>query len=85
MRVEKLTVQDVDDFYGYLLSSGARDGGPLAAGTVKRVHGVLHRAFAQPVRWEWVWFNPVSNASPPRTLPPEVRPPTVEGTPGAIY
>jgi integrase len=32
--------------------------------------------FAQAARWEWVWFNPVSNASPPRVAPAEVTLPT---------
>ncbi|HWM20024.1 MAG TPA: hypothetical protein VNO51_10075, partial [Ilumatobacteraceae bacterium] len=72
------TTADIDDLYGYLVHGGGRDGAPLAPGRVTRIHGVLHRAFAQAVRWEWVWFNPVSNASPPRVPPPEVRPPTVD-------
>jgi integrase len=76
--VSKLTTADVDDLYGYLVNGGGRDGAPLAPGRVTRIHGVLHWAFAQAVRWEWVWFNPVSNASPPRVPPPEVCPPTVD-------
>jgi len=48
----------------------------LSAGTVRRVHVVLHRALAQAVRWEWIWHNPASNASPPRLASPEIRPPT---------
>jgi len=48
----------------------------LAAGTVHRVHVVLHRALTQAVRWEWVWLNPASAASPPRVPPAEVRPPS---------
>ena len=71
--VGKIMTDDVDDLYGYLVHGGGRDGAPLAPGRVMRIHGVLHRAFAQAVRWEWVWFNPVSNASPPRVPPPEVR------------
>jgi integrase len=50
-------------------------GRPLAPGTVHRVHVVLHRALTQAVRWEWVWLNPASAASPPRVAPAEVRPP----------
>jgi integrase len=49
---------------------------PLAPGTVARVHGVLHRALAQAVRWEWLWLNPATNATPPRVAPAEVRPPS---------
>lgn len=76
--VGKLTTADVDDLYGYLLQGGGPGGAPLSPGRVVRIHGVLHRAFAQAVKWEWVWFNPVSNATPPRVPPPEVRPPTVD-------
>jgi integrase len=57
--VVKLTTEDIDDYYGHLLGHGGRDGGPLAPGTVTRIHGVLHRALAQAVRWEWMWSNPV--------------------------
>jgi integrase len=43
---------------------------------VHRVHVVSHRALTQAVRWEWVWLNPASAASPPRVPPAEVRPPS---------
>jgi integrase len=72
----KLTTADIDDFYAHLLRSGGRDDRPLAAGTVARVHAVLHRALAQALRWDWIWLNPASNASPPRVAPAEVRPPS---------
>jgi integrase len=75
LHVTKLTTEDIDDFYGHLLRAGGRNDRPLAPGTVARVHGVLHRALAQAVRWEWIWLNPASNASPPRVPPPEIRPP----------
>ena len=28
------------------------------------------------MRWDWIWLNAASNASPPRVAPPEVHPPT---------
>lgn len=74
--VAKLKTEDIDDFYGYLLRAGGRNGGPLAPSTITRIHGVLHRALAQAVRWEWLWYNPASNATPPRAGPAEIRPPT---------
>jgi hypothetical protein len=76
--VGKVTTEDVDDFYAYLLGWGSKRGNkPLAPSSVARVHGVpLHRAFAQPVRWGWVSVNPVSDATPPRVQPAEIRPPT---------
>src|SRR6266542_36692 len=68
--VAKLTTEDIDDFYGHLLRRGGRQGRPLAPGTVTRIHGVLHRALAQAVRWEWIWSNPATNAMPPRVGAP---------------
>jgi len=76
--VEKLTTADIDDFYGYLVRAGSKQHGPLSPGTVTRVHGVLHRALAQAVRWDWIWMNPASNASPPRPRPADIRPPSPE-------
>ncbi|MGH9011243.1 MAG: tyrosine-type recombinase/integrase [Acidimicrobiia bacterium] len=75
IRVEKLTTADIDDFYSHLQRGGGRNGRPLGPGTVHRIHVVLHRALAQAVRWEWIWVNPVSSASPPRVPPAEVHPP----------
>jgi integrase len=76
LAVNKLTTLDIDDLYKHLLRGGGRDSRPLAPGTVHRVHVVLHRAFTQAVRWEWVWLNPAHAASPPRVAPAEVRPPS---------
>jgi integrase len=76
--IAELSTADVDDFYVYLRRAGGRDGTPLAAGTVRRVHVVLHRALQQAVRWEWVWVNPASNASPPRYVQPEICPPSID-------
>lgn len=72
----KLTTADIDDFYGYLLRAGGRGDRPLAPGTVARVHAVLHRALAQAVRWDWIWLNAASNATPPRVAPADIRPPS---------
>jgi integrase len=76
--VGKLTTADIDDFYGYLLRSGGHHGRPLSAGTVHRIHVVLHRAMAQALRWDWVWINPATNAKPPKYRPAEIRPPSPE-------
>jgi integrase len=63
--VGKLTTADIDAFYADLGERGGCDGRPLSDGTVRRIHGVLHRALAQAVRWEWVWTNPAVYATPP--------------------
>lgn len=66
----------IDDFYASLRIDGAVNGLPLSRGSVQRVHGVLHRALAQAMRWEWIWVNPAASASPPRLEPKEMRPPS---------
>jgi integrase len=76
--VAKLTTADIDDLYGWLLTFGGADGKGLAGGTVRRVHSVLHRAMVQALRWEWIWINPASEATPPRVRRAEIRPPSPE-------
>jgi integrase len=76
--VGKLTTAGIDDFYGYLLRCGGHEGRPLSAGTVHRIHVVLHRALAQALRWDWVWINPATNAKPPKYRPADIRPPSPE-------
>ncbi|MEA2506801.1 MAG: hypothetical protein QOH48_1419 [Actinomycetota bacterium] len=74
--VRELQTVMIDDFYAALRVTGASRGRPLSRGSVVRVHGVLHRALAQAVRWEWIWSNPAATASPPRLEAPEMRPPS---------
>lgn len=68
--VGELTTAHIDACYAELRGRG------LSAGTVRRVHGVLHAALAQAQRWEWIWINPAAYASPPRAVPNEIRPPS---------
>jgi integrase len=74
--VRDLTTVAIDEFYASLRVDGAVEGGPLSSGSVRRIHGVLHRALEQAMRWEWIWSNPAASASPPRTEPVEMRPPS---------
>ena len=74
--VRELTAVTIDELVPRLRVSGRSDGKALSAGAVRRVHAVLHRALAQAVRWEWIWANPAALASPPRSEPVEMRPPT---------
>ena len=50
--VRDLTTVVIDEFYASLRVDGAIEGGPLAPGSVRRIHGILHRALAQAQRWE---------------------------------
>jgi integrase len=68
--VGELTTAEIDAFYG---DPRRQD---LSAGTVRRVHGVLHAALAQAQRWEWIWMNAASHASPPTHVPNEIHPPS---------
>ena len=74
--VGDLTAAIVDQFYERLRTEGRIDGKPLAVGTVRRVHSTLHAALAQAQRWSWVFDNVSDHASPPRSEPVEMRPPT---------
>jgi integrase len=74
--VRDLTTVMIDEFYASLRIDGAVEGGPLTPGSVRRIHGVLHRSLMQAMRWEWIWSNPAASASPPRTEPVEMRPPS---------
>jgi integrase len=74
--VRDLTTVAIDDFYSRLRTDGRHDGKPLSTGTVRRVHGVLHRALAQAMRWDWIWINPAALANKPPAQPAEMRPPT---------
>ena len=74
--VGDLTTAIVDEFYEDLRSEGRIDGKPLAVGTVRRIHSALHAALAQAQRWSWVFENVADQATPPRDVPAEMRPPT---------
>jgi integrase len=74
--VGDLTAAMVDALYEKLRVSGRFDGEPLAVGTVRRIHSTLHAALAQAERWSWVFDNVAADATPPRSVPAEMRPPT---------
>jgi integrase len=66
VRLSRLSTRQIDQLYGDLLVSGARDGGPLSATTVGQVHRTLRRAFNDAVRWGLINANPVTSAKVPR-------------------
>ena len=73
--LSKLGAADLDRLYRRLREAGGRAGRPLAPGTIRRTHGILHRALAQGVRWGWLSVNPASSASPPSVPAPDINPP----------
>lgn len=79
--LSKLTVSKIEDYYGVLRASGVpgHSGGALAPSTIRRAHGVLHRALNYAERHKWTDANVASLARAPsvkrtkRDLPsPEV-------------
>jgi len=62
--------------YGELLTSGRRGrsgapGSPLAAKTVRNLHGMMHRSLADAVKWRKLATNPADSADQPRNATPE--------------
>jgi integrase len=63
--------------YAKLLTEGRRGrsgqaGTGLSPKSVRNVHGMLHRAFKDAVRWRRVAVNPVDAADQPRRVSPEM-------------
>lgn len=78
-RLSKVTVEDLDAFYRALAKKG------YSYSTIHQTHIVLRRVFETAVRWNWLSYNPVRDARPPRVakpepvpVPPEVIPVLIE-------
>ncbi len=64
--LRRLRTADLDAWYSELRRQGGKDGRPLAANSVKRIHAVLRTALSQAVRWGWIATNPAAAATPPQ-------------------
>jgi integrase len=62
--LRRLKAADLDSWYTELWRSGGPNGGPLAANSVKRIHGVLRTALELGVKWGWLATNPAAAATP---------------------
>jgi integrase len=72
--LQRLTPAHLTAFYRALLDDGRRDGrGGLAPKTVRNVHGVLHAAFRDAVRWGYLPRNVAAGADLPKGMAPEMR------------
>jgi integrase len=78
VRVGDLTAERIDELYAELGVRGGQRGQPLAPGTIKRVHVVLHSALAQAMRWGWIWDNTADRAHRITPVAREPEPPTVD-------
>ncbi len=65
VKVVDLRAHQLDAWYGELLASGAVNGRPLSANSVRHIHSVLHRALEQGIAWDWIAYNPARRATPP--------------------
>ena len=74
-QVARLRTEDIDKLYRELRRRGGKDGKPLAPGTVRRSHVIVHRALEQAVRWGSIRANPAHKAQVPRVPAPDIRPP----------
>jgi len=72
----RLKASDLDRFYRKLSVGGGVRGGPLAPGTIRRIHGILRRALGQGLKWGWIGINPALAATPPRVPQPDITPPS---------
>ncbi|MCH7984387.1 MAG: site-specific integrase [Chloroflexi bacterium] len=66
MKISDLTTERVQELYSFLSERGGRNGRPLAARTVLKVHQALRNALDRAVDWELVARNVATRAVHPR-------------------
>jgi hypothetical protein len=72
--LQRLTPAQLTAFYRRLLETGHRRGsGGLAPKTVRNVHGALHAALRDAVRWGYVARNVAAAADLPKGMAPEMQ------------
>ena len=72
LALQRLTPAHLTAFYRSLLDHGRRGGGGLAAKTVRNIHGELHAALRDAVRWGHVARNVAASADLPKGMAPEM-------------
>lgn len=72
LKLEKLTPQHVQSLYNQKQKDG------LAPKSIHHIHGVLHKALDNAVRWNLVARNVCEVVSPPRLVKPEIQSLTME-------
>lgn len=72
VKLQKLTPQQVNTLY----RQKEKDG--LASKTVNAIHGLLHKALDNAVKWGYVSRNVCDSVSPPRIIKPEMKTLTME-------
>jgi integrase len=64
-RLDAITPRLLNELYGRLLASGRKSGGGLSARSVRYLHAILRKSFADAVRLGYLEANPASAADPP--------------------
>lgn len=72
VKLQKLTPQQVNTLY----RQKEKDG--LSSKTVNSIHGLLHKALDNAVKWGYVSRNVCDSVSPPRIVKPEMKTLTME-------
>lgn len=73
IRLQQLTVEDLDAAYQSLISGGGVDGAPLSPKTVRNAHGVVRTALRDALRRGHVVRNVAEHARLPRLERPEMK------------
>jgi integrase len=74
IELQRLTPAHLTGFYRSLLTGGRLDGrGGLSAKSVKNIHGALHPALKDAVRWGYAARNVADAADPPKVVTPEMQ------------
>src|SRR5262249_23182442 len=69
-----LSPLQIQTFYSRALAEGRRDGkGGLSAQTVVHFHRLLHKAFAQALKWQLLSRNPLQAVESPKVQRQEMR------------
>ncbi len=76
--LQKLTPEQVRRFYTKMGTKKEKGGKGLSSKTVSSIHGVLHLALKNAVRWNYVSRNVCDLVTPPRIVSREVTPLTLE-------
>ena len=77
VRVVDLRRARIEDFYATVARTGSKDGGPLSATSVRKIHTVLHAALEDAVALELIAGNPSTKARRPKVTKHDARVPSL--------
>lgn len=74
VKLKDLTSHTIQKFYNRLSSPDRVEGKPLAAKTVRNIHGLLHKILEQAVTLDYLRKNPADACKLPKAVKPEIHP-----------